>query len=267
MGPWYDETVGKEGHYYHREIIFPELLKIWNLSKEDSPSVLDLACGQGAWARFLPSNIPYLGLDASPYLIKRAREYNKSKIHHFEVHNITEQLRTKQLFTHISLILALQNLDKPQLAIQAAARVLEPKGLFTIVLNHPCFRIPRQSSWGVDESKKLQYRRIDKYMTASKIPIHAHPGKPHENQQTTSFHWPLSQLSAWLAEAKLSIISLQEWCSNKTSTGPQAKMENRARVEFPLFMAITATPILENGKLVLSGQSLQNHSPRHLAED
>jgi hypothetical protein len=36
-----------------------------------------------------------------------------------------------------------------------------------LLLTHPCFRVPRQSGWGWDEQRKLQYRRVDRYLTPS----------------------------------------------------------------------------------------------------
>ncbi|MFS8563077.1 MAG: hypothetical protein LVR00_01585 [Rhabdochlamydiaceae bacterium] len=118
--------------------------------------------------------------------------------------------------------------------------LLKPQGKLLIVLNHPCFRIPRQSSWGVDEPKKLQYRRIDRYLSPLKIPIQTHPGKQHDSQETWSFHHPLSDYTRWLQEAGFTIEIIEEWISDKTSTGGHAKMENRSRAEFPLFLAILA---------------------------
>jgi hypothetical protein len=37
------------------------------------------------------------------------------------------------------------------------------------------------------------------------------------------------------------IEKIEEWVSDKKSTGPMAKMEDRARDEIPMFMAILAT--------------------------
>jgi len=43
--------------------------------------------------------------------------------------------------------------------------------VLVIVLNHPCFRIPRQSGWGIDEKNKLQFRKVIKYMSPMEIPL------------------------------------------------------------------------------------------------
>lgn len=234
---WYDSLVGTEGQHYHREIIIPNLLKYWKLASYENPKVLDLACGQGVLARYLPAKIIYTGVDISPSLIKIAHKLD-TQSHKFLVGDITQLLnKIGTDFTHSALILALQNLDKPEQALKHAAHYLKDKGILSLVINHPTFRIPRQSSWGVDQNKKLQYRRIDAYMSAMKIPIQVHPGKK-DATETLSYHWPLSQLSTWLEAAGLTIIKIEEWCGDKISIGSKAKMENKARAEFPLFMAI-----------------------------
>jgi hypothetical protein len=124
-------------------------------------------------------------------------------------------------------------------AIASAARHLKPKGKLILVLNHPAFRIPRQSAWGYDEKTKTQYRRINAYMKPLKIPIAMHPGKK-ESFTTYSFHHPLSTYTHWLEKSSFSILSIEEWCSDKKSEGGRAKAEDRARLEFPLFLALIA---------------------------
>lgn len=238
---WYDKAVGQEGHYYHRHIILPRLLKHWKLEKMPQASVLDLACGQGILARHLPKHVEYLGVDASPSLIKAAKSHDPQDKHLYQVADITKPMHIPdQEFTHAAIILALQNLEDPQNALLNASKLLRNGGRLALILNHPCFRIPRQSSWGIDEKKRLQYRRVDSYMSEHIIPIQAHPGEAKAETVTTSYHWPLSSLTKWLFDSNFSIRLIEEWCSDKESTGSKAKMENRARDEFPLFMALFA---------------------------
>jgi SAM-dependent methyltransferase len=234
---WYQSIVQDDGHYYHRQIILPGVLKM--LGKVTS--LLDLACGSGILAKRLPPDVEYTGIDLSASFIKAAEKNDTLPHHHYQIGDITKPLKLqKQDFTHAALILAAQNIEQPKLAFINAAKHLQAGAKFIIVLNHPCFRIPRQSSWGIDDSKKLQYRRIESYFSSMKIPIHAHPSKGDESPATWSFHYPLSSLSSWLLEAGFKIELLEEWYSDKESTGKNAKMENRSRREIPLFLAICA---------------------------
>ena len=50
---WYDLIVGIEGHYYHKEVIIPKLIKL--IENYGPPnSFLDFGCGQGILSRKLP---------------------------------------------------------------------------------------------------------------------------------------------------------------------------------------------------------------------
>lgn len=237
VGKWYHGLVGEEGHYYHRQIILPGVLRL--LGKVDA--LLDLACGNGVLARQLPEEISYLGIDLSTSLIKAAQQTSR---HDFQVGDITKTLTLpRRDFSHATIILALQNIAEPLAVFKNAANHLRPGGQLIFVLNHPCFRIPRQSSWGIDQEHKIQYRRIDRYHSDMKIPIQMHPGQKTKESETWSFHHPLASFSQWLFESGFAIELLEEWYSDKVSTGKAARMENRSREEIPLFLAIRAKKI------------------------
>ncbi|MBS0623358.1 MAG: class I SAM-dependent methyltransferase [Verrucomicrobia bacterium] len=230
VSDWYDALVGTEGHYYHQHIIFPRLLPMLELCA--GSSLLDLGCGQGILASVLPKNISYHGIDLSPSLVAKAP---KGACRQYSVADVCEPLPiSPQSFTHATMILCLQNMEHPQKALSHTAAALKEGGSFVCVLNHPCFRIPRQTHWQVDPQQKLQYRRINRYLSTLKIPIEMHPGQ--QSKKTYSFHHSLSDYSKFLYEAGFVIELIEEWASDKKSTGRAAKMENFARQEFPLFL-------------------------------
>jgi ubiquinone/menaquinone biosynthesis C-methylase UbiE len=238
---WYDRVVGMKGHYFHEAVILPNVLKLLQLSS--TSKLLDLACGQGILSRHIPKEVHYLGVDLSPSFIRAAKNYHPSKNHQFKVGDVTEPLPTQEHFSHATVILALQNIENPLAVFKNAAHHLLQKGRLIIVMNHPCFRIPRQSSWGIDSPKKLQYRRIDRYFSPLKIPIQTHPSHGGDSTQTFSFHHPLSSYFQWLKEAGFVIDALEEWCSDKKSSGAAASYENRSRKEFPLFLTLSAQKV------------------------
>lgn len=94
---------------------------------------------------------------------------NQNPAHRFIQQDATKKLHWITHLLHAAMILALQNMDNPSAVFKNIHQHLAPQGLFAIVLNHPCFRIPRQSSWQIDQQNKLQYRRIDNYMSPIKI--------------------------------------------------------------------------------------------------
>ncbi|HEY2809954.1 MAG TPA: class I SAM-dependent methyltransferase [Rhabdochlamydiaceae bacterium] len=240
---WYDKLVGTKGHYYHQQVIIPGILNILEREKKTQPHVLDLACGQGVLARHLPKGFKYLGIDASASLLESAKSYQIKGQQQFFLHDLSHPLSLPfQDFTHAVCILAVQNFAHPLTLFRTAYAHLRPGSPFILVINHPCFRIPRQSNWGIDAEKKWQYRRIDRYMTPLKIPIQTHPSQ-EESETTLTFHLPLSQYSLLLKQSGFVIDYLEEWCSDKKSIGKNAAMENKSRIEFPLFLAIIAKKV------------------------
>jgi SAM-dependent methyltransferase len=234
---WYKESTTGAGNYFHEHVVIPGARKLLGLT--EGSKLLDLGCGTGVLGRAIQKGVSYVGIDAAPSLIEQAEREDKSPLHTYLTADVTRPLGIDSDFTHAAIILALQNMKDPFLVLQNVATHIADNGVLVIILNHPCFRIPRQSSWGIDETNKLQYRRINRYLSTLEIPITMHPGKQNSTV-TWSYHHPLGDYTAMLKTNGFVIDTLEEWASDKHSTGSQAKMENRTRKEIPLFMAIRA---------------------------
>ncbi|MBI2415508.1 MAG: class I SAM-dependent methyltransferase [Candidatus Kerfeldbacteria bacterium] len=241
VADWYRDYLDQT-NTYQRTVIFPRTAEL--LQPNAGGHYLDIACGEGSFLAYLHQHYHVknlMGLDAAPKLIQaaRAKKITGAKFVVGDAQHFS-QLCAGQQFTGASCILALQNLNPFAPVLAEASRVLLPGSYFVIVLNHPCFRLPRQSGWGWDQQRQLQYRRIDQYISSYQVAISAHPGKsPYLT--TYSYHRPLHSYSAALHEAGFMIQTIEEWTSPKHSQpGPRAKAENRARQEFPLFLALKA---------------------------
>lgn len=235
---WYNKLVGDKGQYYHQHVVIPGVLRLLELNQ--SSRLLDVACGQGILGRSIPKDTNYTGFDIAPSFVEEAKRLDHNPKHTYLVGDATTDLPLGEwLFTHAAIVLALQNIDDMQAVIMNIQKHLTPDGKLVIVLNHPSFRIPRQSGWGVDEASKLQYRRENIYMSTLKIPITMNPADP-KSKLTWSFHNPLSFYVRLLAKHGFVIDALEEWTSDKESEGKASKMENRGRSEFPLFLALRA---------------------------
>lgn len=233
---WYGSLVAKMGHYYHQHVIMPGIKKI--IPQEKECSFLDIGCGSGVLAAHFPHLKEYVGVDASPSLIDTAKSTVPKKNYQFLLHDATKPfLIEKKDFTHAFFVLSLQNMKNAALAIKNAAHHLAPNGTLIIVLNHPCFRIPKHSSWDIDYPNLIQMRKVHRYMSSQTISIQTHPGKTN-SPTTLSFHEPLSGYSQALFEADLGIEQIIEWCSDKKSTGKHAQMEDESRDEIPLFLTL-----------------------------
>lgn len=239
VSTWYNKAVGDEGHYYHQAIILPAVSRMLGLKEGMKGSLLDLACGQGILSRHVPSSLSYTGVDISPSLLEAAKERAAPSNASFICADITKPLPLeKKDYDWCAIILAIQNLENPLEALKNAARHLKKGGSLLLVMNHPCFRIPKHSCWEMKES--MQLRCVDHYLSSLRIPIQAKPSLGEKSPLTFSFHHPLSTWISYLSQAGFTLDSLEEWCSDKKSTGKHALREDIARQEIPLFLAIRA---------------------------
>lgn len=239
VADWYDRLIEGEGTY-QKELILPNLLRLMDIKPADV--ILDLACGQGFFAReFYKKAKNVIGADASPSLIKIAKE-NSPKDVRFEVSKAESLGFIKSgSVGKVVIVLALQNMQDANIVLKEVGRVLKKGGELYVVLNHPAFRVPKQSEWGWDEKAKIQYRRVDRYLSELKIPIEMHPGVKN-TEYTTSFHRPLQFYFKGLHKAGFSVVTMEEWNSHrKSEPGPRAEAEDLARKEIPLFLCLVCS--------------------------
>ncbi len=239
VAKWYDAYVEREGTY-QKELILPNLVRLLNIQKGEV--VLDLACGQGFFSReFFSLGAKVIGVDVSKELISFAKAHSSSGVR-YEVSPARRlSFLPKESVHKIVCVLAIQNIENVGEVLQECARVLRGGGKIYFVMMHPGFRIPHESSWSFDEEKKIQYRRIDSYLSESKEKIQMHPGdKPSE--YTFTFHRPLQFYFKGLVKAGFFVSGLEEWNSHKKSElGPRQKAEDKARKEIPLFLFLEGT--------------------------
>ena len=233
---WYDRILGERGSEIYQAVVIPGALELLSPSKGER--ILDLGCGQGVFSRAIAEKGALVtGIDAAPTLIKKARTYpSRTPIRYYD--RDAADIADLGEFDAVTAILCLQNMEHLDQVITAAAKALKPGGRMVWVLNHPAFRIPRQSSWGFEDDRKIQYRRVDAYATTLSIPIVMHPGQA-ASESTTSFHRSFETLCQSGFQAGLLLGGLREFISHKESQpGPRARAENRARREFPLFLGL-----------------------------
>jgi ubiquinone/menaquinone biosynthesis C-methylase UbiE len=242
VADWYTEHLAQDDTY-HAKVVAPNLMRMVAVKQDEV--VLDLACGEGYFSRLLRAKgVQTMGVDISPELISAAKKKDASIEYHIAPAESTG------LIAHscdaITCVLALQNMERPELTCKEVARLLKPDGRFIAVINHPAFRIPKKSAWGYDEEKSVQYRIIEGYLTPTKTEIVMTPGS-RKKVVTLSYHRSLQDYFKALRSAGLAVTRLEEWISHKESEkGPRKSAEDLARKEFPLFMAFECRPFKIN---------------------
>jgi 23S rRNA-/tRNA-specific pseudouridylate synthase/SAM-dependent methyltransferase len=253
VAEWYADLLTSSRNDLQTDLVWPGVTRL--LEPLEGTRILDIACGEGSFARKLAGQgAKVTGIDTSEKLIEMA-----SKLHdpdgpesRFMVAD-AQSLDTANLGTDLGTfdaacsILALMNIEDIEAVMRSVSNALTPGGCFVAVILHPSFRSPRRTAWGWegrDARTQQQFRRVDAYMSETPIEIIMNPGAVAQGDQpvtTTTFVRPLQSYVQAFATAGLLIDTIEEWTSLRESEpGPRAAEENRARKEFPMFLAIRA---------------------------
>ncbi len=246
VSEWYDEYLQDEDTYQSK-VIAPNLIRLLNVGGfESGDVVLELGCGQGYFMHHVLDNLPqnvkidFHGVDLSKELLEIAKRdmAGEATFTHADAAKLTS-IKDNSIDVMYS-VLALQNMSDLSTVIGEIKRVLKKGGKFVAVINHPAFRIPKQSDWYFDKDRNAQGRVVYTYMSDKKFAIDMHPGKTaigEKKEETFSFHHPLQYYTKVFAKHNFVISKLEEWISHKKSEeGPKKPIEDASRKEIPLFM-------------------------------
>jgi ubiquinone/menaquinone biosynthesis C-methylase UbiE len=258
VATWYDRMISDENSYQNK-VIVPKIMRILedNIKKNNSEVILDLGCGVGFftekyYGRFVDEKNPVetrnkiIGVDIGEESIAVAKTKTNTNIEYHA--NTAESLPFVKNMSvdKITIILALQNIKFVQKCISECGRVLKKGGKLIVVLNHPYFRIPKNTAWNWDSENYVQFRRVDRYLSPFEIAIDMNPGKKDKTAKekkestTLSFHRPLSWYVQEFAAQGLFVEDMQEWISHiAADQGPKKTPALEfSRQEFPLFMCL-----------------------------
>jgi ubiquinone/menaquinone biosynthesis C-methylase UbiE len=210
VADWYASWVGKDGGQHHRTVTIPAAMKL--LAPKPGERILDVGAGSGVSSPAITlAGATYVGVDVSPTMLQFARKHHGHRGHFVEA-DARRLHETPELagltFDAALFLLSLQDMDPLGAVFHSVDRILAPRGRVVIVMTHPCFRVPRLSGWGWDETHQLPFRRIDRYLSALAVPMEVVDGK--RRSVTVRFHCPLEHYVAALAEISLVVDGLVE---------------------------------------------------------
>lgn len=241
VSSWYDKHLSTTKNY-HDTLVYPNLVRL--LGDVKKKKILDLACGQGIFSHRLASlGAMVVGVDLGASLIEIAKSKNISPHNpdFFISPSHDLYMIRDESIDDVLISLAIQNIEKVKETFAECSRVQKKGGRLFIVMNHPAFRIPKGSRWGYDEDEKVQYRRVDSYLSESKVKMDMTPGSSKNKEYTYSFHRPLQYYSKLLEKSGYLIRRIEEWESDRISErGPRKEAEDMSRKEIPLFLLIEA---------------------------
>ncbi len=251
VAAWYDKLVGETGSDYHRNVILPATLRMLALRKGEQ--VVDVCCGQGVLVRPLLEEGAgkVLGVDASPRLIKAARERhgNDARVALITADACQPASWADGTYDAATCLMAVHDVPDILGLFTNVAKSLRPGGRAVLVFMHPCFRIPKKTHWGFDNDQKIQFRRLDSYGSPLEIQVTTHPGKGGP-EQTVFHHRPLADLLSAIGRSGMAVTGCEELYSHRRSQGGGAfsKAEHKAAEEFPLFIALHCVVAAAPGK-------------------
>jgi SAM-dependent methyltransferase len=234
---WYDSWMGADGGEHHRRLAIPAVLDLLDLQPNER--LLDIGAGQGVLAAHVArSGAYYTGVEISPHLLAFARQRHGGQGRFLQ--GDARRLRDVAAFSAgqfdaAVFLLSIQDMNPLDAVLESAAWALRDGGRLVILMTHPCFRVPRQSSWERDSSRDLTYRRVDRYLTPLAVPIKSYGKK--RSGVSVSFHRPLSHYVNGMAACGLLVDELQEITTYEIRA---AKAEQRANDEIPLFVGLRA---------------------------
>jgi ubiquinone/menaquinone biosynthesis C-methylase UbiE len=188
IADWYDGLVEDTTDSYQKNVLMPNLIRLVDPKK--GMTILDVACGQGYFARAFANNgAKVMACDISSELIKLADSHKSDKLIPLnkdgrgmsktavvagkiegKINRDTGQPNKGVVEYQVApsdklpfaadgsvdvvvIVLALQNIEKLAETIAECSRTLKVDGKLIIVLNHPAFRIPKSSAWRWDDEK------------------------------------------------------------------------------------------------------------------
>ncbi len=249
VADWYKGWVGEGGSEHHRRLAIPAVLDL--LLPQPGEKIIDIGAGPGVLAPFIAeAQARYTGVDVSPKLLEFARKHHGNRAR-FLLGDARKLAEVRELqageFDAAVFLLSIQDMDPLFPVLQSAAWAVRDGGRVVILMTHPCFRVPRQSGWGWDEGRSLQYRRVDRYLTPLPVPMKTYPGQ--NRGVTMSFHRPLQAYINGLADCGFLLDRLNEIPTYKaSSSGPRARAENLANQEIPLFLGLRARKLEDGGR-------------------
>ena len=196
---FFDERWGDQGDEFHHGVFAPAAERLLGL--ERGASVVEFACGNGAFARRLGrAGMRVLATDLSPALIEHARRRTETISDQqvdarYDVLDATNERAIVSLagqpFDAAVCIMGVMSMPALRPMFGGAARILKPRGAFVVVTLHPGYATSGHRFVRSEEEGRPHGLTIDRYL--SRFVTHGVTNVQQKERQVY-FHRPLAEL-------------------------------------------------------------------------
>lgn len=211
---FWDSLMGAEGNLFHQMLVSPTVEKL--LQVRPKMSVLDVACGNGTFARRLASlGTQVRAVDFSANLLAHAQQYPSEGIT-YGIADATDGAALLALgvgqYDAVVCNMALMDIPTVDPFFRAARQLIRPDGVVIFSIMHPCFNQPT-TVMGLekfDDDGVLAEAYSVKVSRYLDIEAQAGVGAPGEPTPHFYFHRSLSTLLTSAFQAGLVMDGLEE---------------------------------------------------------
>lgn len=174
--------------------------------------VLDVGCGSGYMCRELSKKgAKVTGVDLSSKMIRAAREHSVDydiEYEELDAAKIAEHFKAES-FDLATACISLQDMPKPELAINAIRHVLRQGSRFVSCNTHPCTDTPYRK-WVRDSGGNKRALEIADYFETGPLEFEWEVSGSMHGYKTTGIHAKLSDWINWFIEAGFRIRRIEE---------------------------------------------------------
>ena len=215
---WWDDYIGAEGNAFHRELIAPAQIRLLGLGTGER--VLDIACGNGQFAREMARNgASVVAFDFSETFIERAKQHSETEGItgiDYRVVDATDEAQLRSLgdrdFDGAVCTMALMDIPTIEPLLTTLPSLLRPGGRFVFSVMHPCFNsmgAPLLAEEDVREGELVtKYAvKVESYLD---VPPQRGVGIVGQPEPHIYFHRPLHELLSVCFQAGFVMDGIEE---------------------------------------------------------
>jgi len=195
---YWDNRMG-EGNDFHNVLINPNQIDLLDIKKGDS--ILDIACGNGQFARRMTRlGARVTAIDFSDVFINLARSKPLADKIDYRVIDVTRKTELAKLrgnnFDSIVCTMAIMDIENIEPMISFLPEILKNNGKFVFSILHPCFnsgeasQVNEHTDTGGREHN-IYYVKVSNYLISQRTKGEGIRGQPKSQYY---FHRPLSEI-------------------------------------------------------------------------